>query len=258
MTQTQPPSLFLDAKAMPLEGKDRAMVDAGVFLISQMSSGVFAADNLISFGKTAGFTSDPDFLRAAEAINQPALVQRLAWRLHTLCWAARRALAVEGAFVEFGVFQGFKSAFLAQYLNFNALDRDFYLYDTFAGIPERYAATSPIAPGVHAQAGLVEYVRKRFSRWPRIRVVQAMVPDEVIPADLPERIAYAHIDMNSAEAETGAYELIFERLSTGATIVLDDYGWEAFSAQKAAADAFFGARGLPVLELPTGQGMVIR
>jgi O-methyltransferase len=40
--------------------------------------------------------------------------------------------------------------------------------------------------------------------------------------------------------------------------VFDDYGWTGYRDQKAAADAFMRANALAVLELPTGQGLVVK
>jgi hypothetical protein len=40
--------------------------------------------------------------------------------------------------------------------------------------------------------------------------------------------------------------------------VFDDYGWTGYQAQKHAADTFMRQRGLAVLELPTGQGLVVK
>ena len=59
-------------------------------------------------------------------------------------------------------------------------------------------------------------------------------------------------------AEIGALELLFDRLVPGAVVVLDDYGWIAYREQKAAEDPFFLARGYRVMELPTGQGLLIK
>ena len=41
-------------------------------------------------------------------------------------------------------------------------------------------------------------------------------------------------------------------------IVFDDYGWTGYRGQKRAADIFMRDRGLSVLELPTGQGLVVK
>ena len=74
----------------------------------------------------------------------------------------------------------------------------------------------------------------------------------------PRSIAFLHVDMNNAQAERGALEVLFDRIVPGGMIVFDDYGWTAYHDQKLSADAFMRQRGLAVLELPTGQGMVVK
>jgi hypothetical protein len=44
----------------------------------------------------------------------------------------------------------------------------------------------------------------------------------------------------------------------GAVLILDDYGWLGYRAQKLAEDPWFEKRGYRVLELPTGQGLLIK
>jgi O-methyltransferase len=41
-------------------------------------------------------------------------------------------------------------------------------------------------------------------------------------------------------------------------MIFDDYGWTGYPAQKDSADEFMQARGHSVLELPTGQGLVVK
>jgi O-methyltransferase len=53
-------------------------------------------------------------------------------------------------------------------------------------------------------------------------------------------------------------EILFERVVAGGLIVLDDYGWLYYRDQKKAHDDFFAAHGLRVMELPTGQGLVLK
>ncbi len=74
----------------------------------------------------------------------------------------------------------------------------------------------------------------------------------------PQKIAFMHLDINSAPAEIAALELLFDRIVPGGIIVLDDYGWLAYRAQQQAELNFFAARGIKVLELPTGQGLVVK
>ena len=40
-------------------------------------------------------------------------------------------------------------------------------------------------------------------------------------------------------------------------MVLDDYGWANYKPQKVVADNFFKSKDIPIVELPTGQGLAI-
>lgn len=44
----------------------------------------------------------------------------------------------------------------------------------------------------------------------------------------------------------------------GAVVVLDDYGFRAHIVQKLALDGFAKSRGVAILPLPTGQGLIIK
>ena len=54
-------------------------------------------------------------------------------------------------------------------------------------------------------------------------MIRGFVP-ECFVEGVPDRIAFAHIDMNNAPAEIAALEAIEHRLIPGAMIVLDDFG----------------------------------
>ena len=133
-----------------------------------------------------------------------------------------------------------------------ATGKDFYLYDLF----EHSADMDHGAMPEHGE-GLYEQVVARFADLPNVHVTKGSVP-EVLAEKSPEKIAFLHVDMNSATAELGALETLFDRVSPGASIVLDDYGWAFYRDQKVREDAFFAARGYQVLDLPTGQGLVIK
>lgn len=212
----------------------------------------FVADNLITYGHTAGFLMEPRFVEAVLAARPQRAEQALAWRTHTLCWAAESSRAVEGAYVECGTYEGYSMEVVLHYLG-GLKERTCWFYDVFdpmpeAGVGKRLEAHSP---------ALYERVRTRFERWPNVTVTRGKVPD-VLAEVAPARIAFLHIDMNNTVAELGALEVLFDRISPGGIIVFDDYGWSGYRGQKEAEDDFLRARGLTVLELPTGQGMAIK
>ena len=90
-----------------------------------------------------------------------------------------------------------------------------------------------------------------------MKLIRGRVP-ESFTNTLPESIAFAHIDLNDPTAEAGALEQIFPRLSEHGVIIFDDYGWWFHSDQKIAVDEVAERFGTRILELPTGQGLLIK
>ena len=242
-------------------GDRAARFRAALELFQEVFGSVYAQDNLIGLQRTAGFRSDPMFRTAFDAHARTDQEESLMWRLHTLTWAAENCLDVPGDFVECGVWHGFSFAVITEYLRFETVRKQLYLYDTFRGIPEALNSehrSNEIykQETENDQDAIVKRVREVFARFPNVEVVQGIVPD-TFDAACPDAISFLHLDMNSAASEIAALEHLYDRLSPGAIIVLDDYGWTGYAAQKQAEDAFFAARGQRVLELPTGQGLVL-
>ena len=100
-------------------------------------------------------------------------------------------------------------------------------------------------------------VEQRFKQYSRVKVVAGCVPESFSIA-VPERICFLHIDLNDASAETAAIDNLWDRLSPGAVIVYDDFGWLSHASQHAAATQALAQRGVSILELPTGQGLAIK
>jgi hypothetical protein len=73
----------------------------------------------------------------------------------------------------------------------------------------------------------------------------------------PKQVAFLHLDMNAPLAQRGALEFLFDRMVRGAIVIFDDYGWILYRREKEVADEFLNAHGYNVLELPTGQGLVV-
>ncbi len=221
-----------------------------------MFAGVYAGDNAILFDRSLGFLEDQRFMNAFNSNVRNEQEQSLILRLNTLIWAAQHALSVEGDFVECGVYRGFSSAVIADYLEFGNLDKTLYLYDTFEGIPSEHDSENHEATE-YAARGIYEGVVQRFSKYDNVRIVKGIVPDTFADA-APEKVALLHLNLNSSKAQTAALEVLFDRITPGGVIVFDDYGWAACRAQRIAADEFMTTRGYRILEIPTGQGLLIK
>ncbi len=217
----------------------------------------FFGDNLVALQRVLSFAHDERFRAAYDANAGDENTSKM-WRVHTYCWAARSALSVPGDFVECGVYKGFYAGVLTDYLAFRTRAKEFYLYDTFEGLVEEWSEESERdSVNPHFDwVGTHEAVVSRFAPYPNVHVVKGVVPD-VLEQQAPEHIAFLHLDLNAALAEVAALDKLAERLSDGAIVLMDDYGRQDNLALHRALNDWWRTHGYEVLELPTGQGLVI-
>jgi O-methyltransferase len=226
--------------------------------LKDMRGAVYNDGYLISF-LTADFLQDPAFAEAYRQGREADSWQGfdVRWRVHVLCWAANHGKRLGGDFVECGVNRGGNAAAVLHALDFaNLTGRYFYLLDTYCGIPaeDRHLAMSAY---LHSYRECYEEVRERFRRFPNARLVRGRVPDTLsqVPS---EKVCFLSIDMNCAEPEIAAAEFFWGRLTPGAMVVLDDYACPGHQRQKEAFDQFARGKGVQVLTLPTGQGLMCK
>jgi O-methyltransferase len=227
-------------------------------LLERGVSDVFLGEGLATWSKIMPFYDDPRFIELADRHAHLLPLPNWHWNLQTVLWAVRQAKALDGDLVELGVFKGHTTLFCAEYVDFAAWPKTWFLYDTFDGIPEDqldkgWDRTNHIYKGTFS----FEEVRDRFAHVSNISVIKGRVP-EVLAETCPERIAFLHVDLNNATAEIQALDALFDKLVPGAAIVFDDYCWNVSRAQHDAENAWFAKRGLQILPLPTGQGLFIK
>ena len=102
-----------------------------------------------------------------------------------------------------------------------------------------------------------EIALRNFAPFPRARLVRGTVPATLDSVAI-EKVCYLSLDMNIAAPERAAIEFFWDKLSPGAVVILDDYGWASHDDQKATMDEFAAARGVPIATLPTGQGLLLK
>ena len=214
--------------------------------------GIYAGDNLFTYNRNLSFLDDEAFMAAVGRNVKDEVERAIIWRTSVLLWGVRHGLKLEGDFVEGGCYKGTSVRILCETINFAQVDKRYFLYDLFDHDPSMPHHAMP----EHSKR-LAQSVTDRFADMPNVVVTQGKIPD-VLDLVAPEKIAFMHLDMNNAPAEVAALEVLFDRMVPGAMLVLDDYGWIAYREQKVAEDSWLAARGYQVLELPTGQGLVIK
>lgn len=208
----------------------------------------------------AGFLDDPKFQEAynlGRATGSWRGVE-IRWRCFVCCWAAWHATKIEGDFVECGVNRGGYSRAIAHYIDLASTGRRMYLLDTFRGLVDEYISDAERERGRTAGGyeECYDAVVETFRDLP-VRIIRGAVP-ETLPEVDAERIAYLSLDMNCAAPEDAAIRHFWPRLSSGAVVVHDDYGFSGLDEQRHTLDAFAAEQDLRVLQLPTGQGLLIK
>jgi hypothetical protein len=218
-------------------------------------------DGLVS-AHYPSFMDDAKFMAAYDAGRATGSWPHgeLHWRAHVICWAAARGAMLQGDFVECGVNRGGFALTAMKYLNFERLGKRFFLLDTFEGLVEEQLGPEERKVGLRGGGyePCHDAVLRTFASYgAAVKIVKGKVPDTLAQVDC-HSVAFLSIDMNAKEPELAAAEYFWERLSSGAAMVLDDYGWRKHAAQRLAFDAFARERDVPLLTLPTGQGLILK
>ena len=228
-------------------------------------------DALAVWHKDVSFLRDPAFVRAYQAgMNSGHKICRekgsdvdihIEWRVYVACWAAWHAKQLPGSFVECGVNTGIYSLAVCNYIDFNSTGKDFFLFDTFKGIPEEQMTEQERDNRIRENQELYEecydVARRNFAPFPKAKLVRGKVPDTLNRVSI-DKVCYLSIDMNIAEPEIAAIEFFWDKLVCGAPVLLDDYGWVYYSLQKEEMDSFASKKGVKILTMPTGQGLLIK
>jgi len=145
---------------------------------------------------------------------------------------------IVGDVTEFGCYVGTTSVYVASRLQ--RTNKQLYLYDSFAGLPPK--TTQDISPaGEQFKEGELFATKKQLI----INLKKANVPmpkikkgwfSELSNEDVPAAISFAFLDGDYYDSVLDPLKLIWDKLSPGAIIVVDDYANEALPGAAKAVD----------------------
>jgi O-methyltransferase len=167
------------------------------------------------------------------------------FRYATLGLALQRVLdeKIPGALAEVGVWRGETSAFLHSV----APKRRLYLFDTFAGFPERDLPAEKEDRRFRDTS--VEAVRKRVGASSAVILKPGYVPD-VLHEVADERFAFVLLDLDLFDPTQKSLEFFYPRVSPGGYLIVHDYNNpESDWACKRAFDGFLEGKTERVVEL---------
>ncbi len=199
-------------------------------------------------------------MRADPALRRPQV--RPLDRRFTLVQMLRLARDLDGSTAECGVARGVGSAIILQALAGTYHDgAKHYGFDAFAGLPP---------PGEHDRTrrgrqdwrpGDLRHDRRvaeaALAGFPEAQLRVGWIPDTFAGLE-DERFRFVHIDVDLHAATRDSLAFFYPRLVRGGVLLLDDHGVETCPGARHAAIEYFVDRGEEVLDLTTGQGLVIK
>lgn len=145
---------------------------------------------------------------------------------------------IPGEVVEFGCYVGTTSLFIQRLLK--KYPRQFHVYDSFEGLPEKTTQDQSPA-GEQFRTGELHTTKQTFVQ--NFKKANLRPPfihrswfSNLTTKDVPETICFAFLDGDYYESIRDSLRLIQDKLSAGATIVVDDYLSEALPGAKKAID----------------------
>lgn len=203
---------------------------------------------------------DQHFLEEIHHHNRSMMSMEKLLNLHHLLIHVLRS-EVDGAVVELGCYRGFTALTLAKTMKGLQRERPLHLYDSFQGLPEKGEADlcdqeAPMRPcdrkdnqrlGKGWFAVEAEQIGRTFAnQGVALPLLHKGWFEETLPSQLPDSIAFAHLDGDFYSSTLCGLTHLYPRLSPGAIVVLDDYcdvqkrgKQNTLPGVKAACDAFF-------------------
>lgn len=164
-----------------------------------------------------------------------------------------------GAIIEVGCYEGLTALMLSITIQFHNLKQKLYLYDSFMGLQN----FSEKDTGIFLKKGdcqttlskLIHNFKKFDAKIPVI--IQGDI-ERTFPSKLPDKIVFAHIDLDLYKPTYLSLKHIYPRLITGGIIVLDDYDHPLIPGIKNAVLDYFGDENVIITKLFAGNHPLIR
>jgi hypothetical protein len=123
-------------------------------------------------------------------------------------------------------------------------------------MPETTRGVDRFEPGDFGSTSLTS-VRSLLDPYGFVEIHPGYIPDTFEGLSL-ERIAWAHVDVDTYKSVKDCIEFIYPRLVAGGFLLFDDYGFPSCVSARLAVDEAFGGRAEVPICLSTGQCLVIK
>lgn len=226
----------------------------------QLGGDSYLSDGLFTWGRVIGWFRDKHFLdscNSADVGGDNYTNAAIAWRTHIACWAATQALSTEGDFFEFGCYEGYSAAVIRSFIGekfTKHFPREYHWFDLFDEGQGGADKTVKLDQSISEKYSLIRASKFEDVSVIKGDIIRTYVKDKKFNS---KKIAFAHFDLNDADIELEVIQKACSCATRGTVFLLDDFAMSPFVRQNKIYRSFFRKMGLEILELPTGQGLLI-
>lgn len=235
-----------------IRGLDPALSEFEKYRIAEALAGaVYPKYKFSEYGRI--FLEDGEFLAAYERFMDLGNWHSLD-RKYTLVQLLRLTLNLEGDVAECGVYRGGSAWLICRAIRpYGKLN---HLFDSFEGLSPPVAVDGDYwsAGGLRMDEAVV---RENLREFDNVVFHRGWIPER-FSAVREKRFSFVHIDVDLYEPTRDSTAFFYPRLSPGAVMLFDDYGFVTCPGAKRAVDEFFDDKPERVIMLPTGQAFAIR
>jgi hypothetical protein len=197
---------------------------------------------------------------------------RILDRRFTLIQWAQAVRGLAGCTAECGVYTGVGSALICKTLEGTYAADEHFGFDSFEGLSQPCEADRFASNERHAFA-LWYKLRKQWRRghlrcsqekaqrrvrdFPFCKLIRGWIPSSF--GSVPDRVyRFVHIDVDIYQPTWDSLAYFYPRLAPGGVLLFDDYGHMTCPGSRLATDEFFRDKPESIVELTTGQALVIK
>jgi len=175
-------------------------------------------------------------------------------RKYTLDQLLKLTLEIEGDAAECGVYKGASSYLICRAIR--PYGKCNHLFDSFQGLsaPASVDGAYWVAGAFTAQA---QEVSANLQEFENFAIYRGWIPER-FEAVAGKRFSFVHIDVDLYEPTRDSIAFFYDRLTPGAVMLFDDYGFATCPGATLAVDEFFRTRRERTVMLPTGQAFILK
>lgn len=158
-------------------------------------------------------------------------------------------LTVPGSVVEFGCYKGDTSVLFQKFLQVQAPDKKLWLYDSFAGLPDKSPQDNSVAGDQFKKGELFVTKKEVITKFKKQNlsppiIKKAFFKDLDPQIDLPAQISFAFLDGDLYQSIKTSLHLVAPKIQSHGIIVVHDYNNPELPGVSRAVDEFISSSNL--------------